>query len=371
MAAAEMTLAAVLAMSAHFQTGAEALKQLDFEKAETEAAAIIEVAPTNSVLSEAARIMRAKARVAMRRKEDALQDLRWVGQRSENPGLRAEALTMFEQLAEGRASTLLPQRSPRTEFYRILSDVRRGGAESAVQRVGGPLREWIDAAGANLPEPAEGQTRAGNALKALAPEWLGVNARPADERIDAAAGKAELTVLRNSVPYVFTMRQSGDSWMLWGIKSMPAPAAAGDTNAAASAGANVAAAGPAAAQALAQAAMANVQFRAMGGMAQGVAVINGQVIHLGGDGGMIQITSSSSASPTNAVADVSTNEVPAEKRAEISKLIGELGAPDAAARAKARTRLKEMGAVARPFLRERTSDPDVEIATTVRELLGE
>lgn len=370
MAAAEMTLAAVLAMSAHFQTGAEALKQLDFEKAETEAAAIIEVVPTNSVLGEAARIMRAKARVAMRRKEDALQDLRWVGQRSENPGLRAEALTMFEQLAESRGS-LLPQRSPRSEFYRILSDVRRGAAESAVQRVGGPLREWIAAAGANLPEPAEGQTREGNALKALAPEWLASNARPSDERIDAANGTAELTVLKSSVPYVFTMRQSGDSWMLWGIKSMPAPAGAGDTNAAANAGANVAAAGPAAAQALAQAAMANVQFRAIGGMAQGVAVINGQVIHLGGDGGMIQIASSSSGSPTNAVADLSTNEVPAEKRAEIAKLIGELGAPDAAARAKARTQLKEMGAVARPFLRERTSDPDVEISTTARELLGE
>lgn len=368
MAAAELTLAAMLAISAHFQTGADALKQLDFEKAEAEASSIIEGAPTNSPVADAARLLRAKARAGMDRKDAALEDLRWVGQRSAEPGLRAEARTTFETLAAGRSS-LTPSRPPRSEIARLMMEVRRGNTEEALKRIGGPLREWIAAVGAGLPAPAEGETREGNALKALAAEWITQNAMARDEKIDVGAGTAEVTVIRPDGPAVLTMRQQGDLWVAWSFKSLPAPAAG--TNAPGPGGAVVAGGGVAALPI--QPGVANIQFQAFGngGLAQGVAVINGQVIRLGGmNMGAINLTSSSRAE-TNAAADVSTNEIPAEKRAEIGKLIDQLGASDAVARARARERLKELGALARPLLREREKDADIEISTTVRELLGE
>ena len=57
------------------------------------------------------------------------------------------------------------------------------------------------------------------------------------------------------------------------------------------------------------------------------------------------------------------------QRAEIETCLKNLGAAEFRQRADAARRLREMGPVARPFLKARLQDPDPEIAAAVRELL--
>ncbi|MBU4460641.1 MAG: hypothetical protein KJ579_08740, partial [Verrucomicrobia bacterium] len=176
---------------------------------------------------------------------------------------------------------------------------------------------------------------------------------------------ATLTLERNGLRATLAARSTGDMWIFHDIVSLERleDAAPADAPPAAAA---VAAAGP----------NAQIAIQIAGGNAMafgggGIAVINGQVIHLGGDvAGDVRIRVDSSQA---AQAAALTNAPPPTEaqRGEIETLIKDLGSAQAATRAAARTRLRQMGPSAYGVLKEHRADADVEIATTVRELLGE
>ena len=71
MAAVELTVAALLAMTTNLQASVAAIDRLDFERAEAEAARVIDTPAVPPHVAEAARILRARARARGGRENDA------------------------------------------------------------------------------------------------------------------------------------------------------------------------------------------------------------------------------------------------------------------------------------------------------------
>ncbi len=360
MAAAELTVATLLALATNLQGSVEAVGRLDFERAAALAGSVAEATNAPPHLVEAARILRARANLRAGRTPEAAKDLEWVRANGVSDGLRAEAAGEMQKIdvAPGRASRIV--RTPRREWSAIGILLARGEEEAALQRVQGPLRRIVDACRGLAPVVAGEAPRAGAGLAWIMNEWQGAKLV---ETLDGDS--ATLTLERNGLRATLAARSTGDMWIFHDIVSLERleDAAPADAPPAAAA---VAAAGP----------NAQIAIQIAGGNAMafgggGIAVINGQVIHLGGDvAGDVRIRVDSSQA---AQAAALTNAPPPTEaqRGEIETLIKDLGSAQAATRAAARTRLRQMGPSAYGVLKEHRADADVEIATTVRELLGE
>ncbi|MCC6741083.1 MAG: hypothetical protein IT452_18730 [Planctomycetia bacterium] len=360
MAAAEFTVGALLALATNLQGSVEAGGRLDFERAAALAGHVVEATNAPPQLVEAARILRARANLRAGRKTEAATDLEWVRVYGVSDGLRAEAAGELKRIDVAPVRSPRAARTPRREWSAIGILLARGDDEAALQRVQGPLRRIVDACRGLVPAVAGEVPRAGAGLAWIVNEWR--NAK-ATETLEGDVGT--LTLERNGLRMTLAARSAGDLWMFHDLVSIerledvPAPAAP-------DAAAAVAAAGP----------NAQIAIQIAGGNAMafgggGIAVINGQVIHLGGDVvGDVRIRVDSAQA---AQAAALTNAPPPTEaqRGEIEALIKDLGSAQAATRAAARTRLRQMGPQAHGVLKEHRADADVEIATTVRELLGE
>lgn len=357
MAAAEFTVGALLALATNLQGSVEAGGRLDFERAAALAGHVVEATNAPPQLVEAARILRARANLRAGRKKEAATDLEWVRVYGVSDGLRAEAAGELKRIDVAPVRSPRAARTPRREWFGIGLLLARGDDEAALQRVQGPLRRIVDACRGLVPAAAGEVPRAGAGLAWIVNEWR--NAKMT-ETLEGDAGT--LTLERNGLRMTLAARSAGDLWMFHDLVSLErleeAPAAAAPDAAAA-----VAAAGP----------NAQIAIQIAGGNAMafgggGIAVINGQVIHLGGDVAgdvRIRVDSAQAAALTNVPPPTEA------QRGEIEALIKDLGSAQAATRAAARTRLRQMGPSAHGVLKEHRADADVEIATTVRELLGE
>ena len=158
-----------------------------------------------------------------------------------------------------------------------------------------------------------------------------------------------LTLERNGLRMTLAARRAGDQWVFDDLKSLD----------------RLEPEEPVEAAGAAAAPDARVAFNIVGGQGAfggGVAVINGRVIQLGNAQVRME---------TQVPAVTNDAPVTVEQRGEIEKLVRDLGAADAEVRARARAKLRELGPAAHGVLKEHRNDTDVEVATTVRELLGE
>ncbi len=354
MAAVELTVAALLAMTTNLQASVAAMEKLDFERATAAATQLIDATNAPPHIAEAARIIRARANLRGGRAPEAMKDLDWVRANGISEGLRAEASGELGKAGGLSRSSTRSVRTPRREWSMLLSLVARGDGEAALQRVQGPLRRMVDALDGLTPAAAGSPPRPGAGLLWAVNEWR--NAKAA-ETLEGDTGK--LVLERNGLRMTLAARSAGDAWVFHDLVSME----------------RLEAGEPAEAAAMAAVAAPNAQIAVhlAGGNAMafgggGVAVINGRVIQLGG--GFINNVQIQADTTAKAVV---TNVPPVNEaqRGEIEALIRNLGAAEAATRAKARAALKELGPSAHAVLKEHRADADVEIATTVRELMGE
>lgn len=356
MAAVELTVAALMAMTTNLQASVAAAEKLDFERAAAEAARVIEVTNAPPHVVEAARILRARALVRGGNREAAARDLQWVRANAVSEGLRQEAAGELRRLDGPQVASTRSVRTPRRTWSLLTTSLARGDDAGALQCVQGPLRRLAEALGGMAPAVTGAPSRAASGLAWAVGEWRGAKAV---ETIDGDTGT--LMLERNGLRMTLAARNAGDVWVFHDLVSLECLNAE-----------QAAAPAPGAAEAIPN---AQVALNLIGGNGMafggggGIAVVNGRVIHLGGgfDGNVqIRVDSAPAAAAT-------TNAPPVDeaRRTEIEAMIRDLGAPAADTRARARAKLKELGPAAHGILKEHRADADVEIATTVRELLGE
>ncbi len=355
MAAVELTVAALLAMTTNLQASVAAADRLDFERAAAEAGRVIAATNAPPQVAEAARILRARALERGGNRDEAARDLQWVRFNGVSEGLRQEAATELRRLDGPQTAATRSVRTPRRTWAHLTSSLARSDDAGALQCVQGPLRRLVEALKGMAPAVTGAPSRAVSGLAWAVGEWRGAKAV---EMMEGDTGT--LMLEKNGLRMTLAARNTGDSWVLHDLVSLECL----DADRTADADGIAAAAAPNAQIALN---IAGGQAMAFGG-GGGIAVVNGRVIHLGaGFGGDVQIRleSAEPAAVTNAP------PVSEAQRGEMEALIRNLGAADAVVRAQARARLKGMGSAAHPVLKEHRADADVEIATTVRELLGE
>jgi hypothetical protein len=358
MAAVELTVAALLSMTTNLQASVAAMDRLDFERAEAEATRVIDAAAAPPHVAEAARILRARAVARGGRGKDAVQDLEWVRAHAVSEGLRVEASAELRRLDGPAGSSTRAPRTPRRDWAGLGSAVARGDDAVALKRVQGPLLRLAEACNGLAPAVSGAPPRAASGLAWVVNEWRGAKVT---ETVDGDSGT--LALERNGLRMTLAARNTGEGWVFHDLVSLESLEAAGSAAPPALEAAPAAAAGPNAQIAVNIAGGHAMAFGAGGG----VAVVNGRVIHLGaGFGGDVQIRLEPEPAAVTNVPPISEAQ-----RDEVEALVRNLGAADAVVRAQARARLKGLGPAAHPVLKEHRADADVEIATTVRELLGE
>ncbi|MBM4155158.1 MAG: hypothetical protein FJ221_09040 [Lentisphaerae bacterium] len=302
---AELTLAAVLALTAHFQAGVDAMKAGDPARAATEMTAVIRAEPGLPELSAGARLLRGQALKARSKTAEALDDFRWLATRDVAPDIRKKAREEYAA-AGGKPESLAPEVPPLAEWKRLQEAIRGEQGRQVWNWLAGPFGRSLRILGGMMGEELE----AGDVAFWFAED----EAVLVGQAIDEAAGTARLTFREDEQTIHVDWTQDGARWLISGLQ------------------------------------------------------------HEDGGGGIPQL----------AVTDVprlssegEKDEAPAagagltpELKAEIDTCIGRLGAADAAVRAGARARLREIGEAAKPQLKARAGDGDPEIATSIRELLG-
>ena len=273
MAAVELTVAALLAMTTNLQASVAAADRLDFERAAAAAARVLEATNAPPHVAEAARILRARALARGGNRDEAVRDLQWVRFNGVSEGLRQEAAAELRRLDGPQAAATRSVRTPRRTWSLLTSSLARGDDAGALQCVQGPLRRLVEALNGMVPAVTGAPPRAASGLAWAAGEWRGAKAT---ESVEGDTGT--LTLERNGLRMTLAARNAGEAWVFHDLVSLESLDA--------EAGADIVAA---AAAPNAQVALNLIGGNAMAfGGAGGIAVVNGRVIHLGGgiDGNM-------------------------------------------------------------------------------------
>ena len=316
--AAELTLALLLALLGHFQAGLQALQAGNFDRANAELTLVIDARPGLDALRDEARLYRADARRQAGKKDDALADL---GALLTRPGLdarvRAQAVARFKAAA-GDPQSLLPKRTPYEVFVAMRDAAKRKAEPEVMASVGEPLMTVL-----NTIQTAMMESRAavmGGEPESMILEALGEmdNVRLSAQTADPLAGRATLVLqIEDEVLLTFDFTLHGDRWKLSNLASI---------------------------QPIGRMAMA------------------------GGGEGLVRTPVQTPAAPAAPAAK--RDEVPPERQKEIRQRIDELASPDYRVRSAAVKRLREIGPDARPWLEDNRNHPDLDVAETIKELLG-
>ncbi len=306
--AAGLTLAAVLALTARFQAGVEAMKAGNPSKAAAELSAVVRADPGLPDLAHGARLLRGQALMAWSKREEALDDFRWLATRDVPPDIRKQAREEFVA-AGGKPEALVPELPPLAEWKRIQEAIRGGEGRTVWDWMSEPLRQDLKAMGEMMGDSDP---------DAVALWFEEEDSMLTGQAVNDAAGTARLTFREDGHTIHIDWVQDGSRWRIARLRH--------------------------------EEAAEHIPLLA----------VTDEPMPSGGRG-------DASAA---AGADAKTPVLPPDLKTEIEQCIVRLGAADAAVRARARTRLKEIGEPAWPLLRQRADDPDPEIATTVRELLA-
>lgn len=318
--AAGLTLAAILALTARFQAGVDAMKAGDPAKAAAEMSAVLKADPGLPELTAGARLLRGQAFKAQSKSREALEDFRWLATRDVGSDVRKKAREEFAA-AGGKPVSLVPELPPPAEWKRMQASIREGEGRRAWDWMTAKLRKELQSLGEMM-----GDGDPDNIALWFAED----EAVMTGQAIDEEAGTAQLTFRENGQTIHVRWVQDGTRWKIDRLRHAT-PNEDGD---------------------IPQVAITDVA--AMDGDEWGDDLPPG-ARKKGADG-------ADDAAQAEALA-------PALK-VEIEACLANLGVADAAVRTKARGRLKEIGLAARPLLKKRLNDPDPEIATTVRELLA-
>ncbi len=328
-------LAVLLAWATPFQAGLDAMQRKDFARAETELTNVLKVKPLPADILLAAHCQRAQARVGLGRKEAAREDFRTVVASGREHPLRAEALRGFRE-AGGEAKGLWPTNAPPETWKKFVEAGQQEGSLAGLRSyLSDDLWRML-----NLMETSlrlTGEEFAKEVLGELAQLDVG------EVDMDDQRAVARMTLVRNDTRITLEMLPAGDGWVVNRLLGIAANDREG-------------------------------VIMDLAGQAQPVIMVNGRIVNIDQQiaigGGKVQASVVVRRGEA-AKARVEKKDVPPEQQAEIRKLIAQLAAAAPAERAAARARLKSFGEAARPFLREEMDNADPEIATTVRELLGE
>ena len=350
--------ALILALASNLLAGAGAEQRLEFEQAAGMFEQVVGASNTAPQMAEAARLLRARA---LRRAGDtngALAELGWLLRHGNDAGLRREAAAARRQwLGGGAASSSSPP--PIGMAWRMLqSAAARNETDRAAALVGGRLREFLDLLSGLAPPAADGPPPGAGLMRALS-EWKG--AKTVDSTADDHEGR--LTLEHNGLRVTLHARRTPDGWIFDDIVSLERLEAGADAPEGA-----VAPGGVAVAAAVAGPDRAILIDRPMNIPPDVMVRLNLQ------QQAALAAMAAAPGAPPAPAAPAATHvvvEATPEQRREIEQLIGRLGAADPLERARARDRLREIGAAARSVLVEHRNAADVEVAATVRELLDE
>lgn len=313
-AATSITVAGLLALATHLQQGLDHFQHARWAQAETELSAVVEAQPAVGELQEWARLYRGQARERQGKKAEALDDARRLLQSPAAPAVRKETAALF-QAAGGEPQALMPEEPPLKVVMNLASAVESDDARALGAGLTPALAAALDhamlmspATGDNLPDRDD----------ALITVFKGLeNFRLTEMQADPLAGRAVVHCQGDSVSFNAVLSLGPDRWLLAGFENY--------------------------------------------------AAANGAE----GDGGAQAEGESDASAPEGLPApEPIAPEATPEQRAEIEACLNNLGAAEFRLRAGAARRLKELGPVARPFLKARLQDPDPEIAAAARELLG-
>lgn len=335
----------ILALASNLVNGAAAADQLDFELAAREFGRVVAASNAAPQMAEAARLFRAQVLSRAGDTNGATDDLSWVLAHANDDALRREASKLQERLGgnAGGAGVNTLLRAWRS----LVGETARGGWSRARERVTGRLRQLTDALDGMMPAATNAPVRPGAGLAWVTDEWR--NARAVEALGDEDTGT--LTLERNDLQVTLRAHRTPSGWVFDDLLSMRRLDAA-------------------------DAAVAPADAVAAAAVAQGLASAQAfaHVMALGGAlnvmGPRVEIRSDiAAAAPTNAARPEAA--ATPEQRREIEDLIRRLGADDPVERARARQRLKQIGPAALGILTEHRNSADIEVATTVRELLEE
>ncbi len=312
-ATASFTVAGLLALATHLQQGLDHFQHERWAQAETELSAVVEAPPAVGELQEWARLYRGQARERQGKKAEALDDARRLLQSPSARTPRKETAALF-QAAGGDPKSLMPEEPPLKAVMNLASAVESDDANTLSAGLSPELAAALDhamlmspATGDNLPDRDD----------ALITVFKGIeNFQLTEMQADPLAGRAVVHCQGDTVSFDAVLVLSSDRWRLAGFENYAA---------------------------------------ANGGE---------------GDEGAPEEESDASAPEGAPAPEPIAPEATPEQRAEIEACLNNLGAAEFRLRAEAARRLKELGPVARPFLKARLQDPDPEIASAARELLG-
>jgi hypothetical protein len=318
--AAGLTLAAILALTARFQAGVDAMKAGDPAKAAAEMSAVLKANPRLPELAAGARLLRGQALKAQSKPQEALEDFRWLATRDVAPDVRKKAREEFTA-AGGKPASLVPELPPLAEWKRMQESIREGEGRRAWDWMTAKLRKELQSLGEMM-----GDGDPDN----IALWFTEDEAVMTGQAIDEEAGTARLTFRENGQTIHVAWVQDGTRWKIDRLRH-EMPNEDGD--------------------------IPRMTLTDVASMDDDE----------WGDDRPPGARKRSAADPDEAA---KVDALAPALKAEIEACVARLGADDAAGRTKARTRLKELGATAHPLLRKYLSDPDPEIAATVRELLA-
>ncbi len=317
--AAGLTLAVILGLTARFQAGIEAMKAGDPAKAAAEMTAVIKAEPGLPDLASGARLLRGQALKAQSKVPEALEDFRWLATHDVAPDVRKKAREEFAA-AGGKPESLAPELPPLAEWKRMQAAIAGDEGRRVTDWLSPAFRKQLAAMGEMMGESE--------------PLDIGIwfaedDALLTGQAMDEAVGTAALTFREDSQVIQVEWVQDGPRWRINRLR----------------------------------------QELEEEDAAPGVAILDGPMAVDGERGGDRPSGGKGPAAAESG--DLAAGADPApELKAEVEGCIAKLGSADGAIRAQARARLKAIGEAARPLLKKHASDPDPEVATSVRELLA-
>ncbi|MCX7818804.1 MAG: hypothetical protein N2652_06325 [Kiritimatiellae bacterium] len=338
-----MTIA-LLGVASNLLHGVALLQQLDFETAMERFTRVVAASNTAPQMAQIARLLCAEAAQRAERPDRARAELEWLISYAEDPAIREAAAARRGALAGANAADRTGGGSLLASWRRLTHEVARGQWSSARRRIAGPLGQFADRIGW-LASTNEVEPQAASGVAWLVRPWTDAKVI----EVTSTVARGEIQLRSNAGEVRLAARPTAEGWVFEEVVWYRPPTG-----------------GEGAAPAPLEA--ANVP-------AGGVVVVapDGARLMLGAAGGLGAQSRVTVAETTLAATGAPPPQIepPAEERRRLEQLVTELGHADPIVRARARAALRAAGAAARSTLQAHRDHRDVEVATTVRELLDE
>lgn len=337
------TALTLLGLASNLLHGAAMMERLEYEAAAAVLSDVVAASNRAPQMAELARLLRAEASRRADQSDAAREDLDWLVRHATDETIRTDAFDRLQRLSGGHvAGSTGPPRNLAWTWRRFVHEISQAQWSAARQRVTGFLGDLADC----LEHAAPNESQSGAGLVLLARPWF--NARV--HEVTSTAVRGEILLNSPSGEVRIGARRTADGWMFDRLLSYRPPAAS-----------NNEAAPPAAAAANARLSIVVEE------------VPDPAHVHRAGDDRLHAPRGipNPAATPITTSAPTADVELSVDDRQRFEQWIFELAADDPVVRARARAALRTAGAAARLVLQSHHNHSDIEVATSVRELLRE